>query len=78
MSAQDVYWYMKVLKQPDVLFRKAQDAFVSQTQKLEMRQNLVRTKSRISGAFILLLPLFPLRFSDLSSSVVRRLLYVTC
>lgn len=69
---------MKVLKQAGVLFRKAQDTLLSLTQKLEMHQNLVPTKSHISGAFFLPLPLLPLKFSCLSSSVVMMLLYVRC
>lgn len=50
---------MKVLKQANVLFRKAQDAFLSLTQKLEMHQNLVPTESHISVASFLPSIAFP-------------------
>lgn len=41
---------MKVLRQANILFRKAQDAFLSLTQKLETNQDVVPTEYSISGA----------------------------
>lgn len=62
MPLQDVYYYLKVLKQADVLLRREQDAFYLLLKNWKSTKVFFPTKYHISVTFFLLLPLCPLRF----------------